>query len=225
MIKLSARLKALADFIDDNTNMVDIGCDHGLLDIYLLQNKKNISITASDINENALNNAKNNIKKYKLDGKITTTLSNGLDNIDTTCVDTIVIAGMGAHTAIGILYNNQKKLKPIKNIIIQSNNDLDFLRYKLTKIGYYITKEQLIKDAGIIYTIIEFKKGYKYYSKKQLYFGPLLLKENSKLFQEKCQIELKKIEQFYPVIPKNHYHHRLKTYWKIKILRSILAIK
>ena len=66
MIKLSARLKALANFIDDNSNVVDIGCDHGLLDIYLIQNKNNIKVIASDVNINALNNAKSNIKKYKL---------------------------------------------------------------------------------------------------------------------------------------------------------------
>ena len=171
MIKLSPRLKQIANYIEDNSNMVDIGCDHGLLDIYLLQNKKNIKIIASDVNKNALNNAKNNIKKYKLEDKIKTILSNGLDSIDTTNTDTIVIAGMGSHTIAGILYNNLKKLKNVNRLIIQSNNDLDFLRYKVTKIGYYIVKEELVKDAGIIYTIIEFKKGYRFYTKKQLYLA------------------------------------------------------
>ena len=223
MIKLSLRLKSLAEFINDNSNMVDIGCDHGLLDIYLIQTKKNIKIIASDVNKNALNNAKSNIKKYKLENKITTVLSNGLDNVDTSNIDTIVIAGMGSHTIAGILYNNLKKIKNVNRLIIQSNNDLDFLRYKVTKIGYYIECEKLVKDAGIIYTIIEFKKGYRLYNKKQLYFGPYLLKENSKLFKEKSTLELKKLEQFYPMIPKSHFHHRYKTYWRIKILKKILS--
>jgi len=225
MIKLSARLKVLTEFIDDNRNVVDIGCDHGLLDIYLVQNRSNIRVIASDVNESALNNAKNNIKKYKLDNEITTVLSNGLDNIDVKDIDTIVIAGMGAHTAVGILYNNLKKLKNVTKLVIQSNNDLDFLRYKVTKIGYYISGERLVKDSGIIYTVIEFRKGYKWYSKKQLYFGPYLLKENSDLFREKCEYELKKMKEFYPMIPKKHYHHRFKIYWKIKALNRILSKK
>ena len=225
MIKLSSRLKSIAEYIDDNTNMVDIGCDHGLLDIYLIHNKKNIKIIASDVNENALSNAKSNIKKYKLDSKIKTVLSNGLDNIDTTNIDTIVISGMGAHTIVGILYNNLKKLKNIKKIVIQSNNDIDFLRYKLTKIGYYINREQLVKEGKHIYTIIEFIKGYKFYTRKQLYFGPVLLKESSNLFKEKCNIELDKLKKFYPMIPRSHYHHRVKTYWKIRILIKILSQK
>lgn len=223
MIKLSARLKALAEFINDNSNLVDIGCDHGLLDIYLVQNKKNIKVIASDVNENALNNAKANIKKYKLENKIKTVLSNGLDNIDTNDINTIIIAGMGAHTVVGILYNNLKKLKNIDRLIIQSNNDLDFLRYKVAKIGYYIASEKLIKDAGIIYTIVEFKKGYRLYNKKQLYFGPCLLKNSNSLFLEKCNLELTKMKQFYPMIPKNHWHHKLKIYWRIKNLEKILS--
>ena len=223
MIKLSPRLKCLTEFISDNTNMVDIGCDHGLLDIYLMQEKKNIKIIASDVNNNALNNAKKNIKKYKLDDKIETILSNGLDNIDTTNLDTIVISGMGSHTIVGILYSNLKKVKNINKLIIQSNNDLDFLRYKLTKIGYYIKKEKLVKDAGIIYTVIEFNKGYRLYSKKDLYLGPCLLKERNSLFIEKCNIELDKLNKIYKVIPKKNYHHKLKIKYKIKILKKILS--
>ena len=223
MIKLSSRLKKIAKYVDDFSNIVDIGCDHGLLDIYLVQTNKNIKVMASDVNENALNNAINNIKKYNLDSKITTILSNGLDNIDTTNIDTIIIAGMGSHTAVSILKNNLKKLKTIKKIIIQSNNDLDFLREQVTKIGYYITKEELVKDSKIIYTIIEFKKGFRLYNKKQLYFGPFLLKEKNSLFKEKYLKELKKIEQFYHHIPAKHYHHKLKTYFKLKMLKNILS--
>ena len=66
MNKISKRLELIASFIPDNSKVIDIGCDHGLLDIYLYQNKKNISIIASDINEQALNNAKKNISDNRL---------------------------------------------------------------------------------------------------------------------------------------------------------------
>ena len=77
MIKLSKRLEIVASYISDNVKLVDIGCDHGLLDIYLAKNRKNITIIASDINENALNNAISNIKKYKLEDIIDYRVSNG----------------------------------------------------------------------------------------------------------------------------------------------------
>ena len=39
MIKLSKRLSIVASLIDSN-NIIDVGCDHGLLDIYLAQINK-----------------------------------------------------------------------------------------------------------------------------------------------------------------------------------------
>ena len=34
-MKLSKRLKAISEFIDNEDRIIDIGCDHALLDIYL----------------------------------------------------------------------------------------------------------------------------------------------------------------------------------------------
>ena len=225
MIKLSKRLEKIATFVDDGANIVDIGCDHALLDIYLVLNRKNIKVVASDVNKNALNNALSNIKKYKLTDKIDTVLSNGLESIDVTGLDTIIISGMGTHTMVGILYNNLSKLKNIDTIILQSNNDVDFLRKKLTSIGYYIEQEALVKDKKIIYTIIKFKKGHKFYSYKELYFGPCLLKENSSLFKEKNKLELEKLKIIYPMIPKGHLMYKLKTLRKIKMYTNIIKEK
>ena len=42
MNNLSKRLKEIANYIPDNIKMVDIGCDHALLDIYLYKNRKNL---------------------------------------------------------------------------------------------------------------------------------------------------------------------------------------
>ena len=63
MIKISKRLASIASYVEDDASLIDIGCDHGLLDIYLYQTKKNIKIIASDVNQNALKNAIKNIKK------------------------------------------------------------------------------------------------------------------------------------------------------------------
>lgn len=219
MIKISKRLEVIAKYVSDDSKVVDIGCDHGLLDIYLYNNKKDISIIASDINKNALDNAIKNIEKYGLKDKIEVIISDGLNNINTNDIDTIVMAGMGAHTIVGILYSNAKKLKKVKDIIVQSNNDVDFLRGKITKIGYYIESEELVKDASIIYTVIRFRRGHRFYTKKQLYFGPCLMKDNSDLFREKKRVELSKLESIYPMIPKNYLLYRFKIWKKIRMYK------
>jgi len=221
MINISPRLKQISSFVEDNSKIIDIGCDHGLVDIHLMQTKKNLQILASDINKNALNNAINNIKKYNYTDKIKTQVSDGIKDIDTTAYDTIIISGMGAHTIVGILYQSIKKLKPIKTIIIQSNNDIEFLREKITKLNYYIEDEELVKEKKFIYTVIKFKKGKKRYTKKQLYFGPILLEKNNKIFQEKNKIDKEKLTILYRLIPKSHYKLKLKTYLKLHMYKNI----
>ena len=222
MNNLSIRLKEISTFIPDNISLVDIGCDHALLDIYLYKNRKNIKIIATDINENALEQAKKNIQKYKLDKFIETRLSNGLDNINSNEIDTIVISGMGSHTIVGILRMNQKKIINVDNIIIQSNNHIDFLRERIIELNYYIDSEKLVKDNNIIYTIISFKKGKKRYNKKEIFFGPYLLKENSILFKEKNKQDLEKLEYLYKIIPKSHILHRIKIRNKINMYKKLV---
>ena len=65
MIKLPKRLETIANIVPLNSNIIDIGCDHGLLDIYLCQKGICKKIIASDINKSALSNAIANIKKEK----------------------------------------------------------------------------------------------------------------------------------------------------------------
>lgn len=209
MIKLSKRLLSIANLVDDNSKVVDIGCDHGLVSIYLAMNKQNISIIASDINQNALDNAIKNINKYHLEDKIKVCLSNGLDNINDE-IDTIIISGMGGHTIVDILTNNQEKLNTVNNIIIQSNNDIEYVRRKIVKLGYYIKKEELILDKNIYYTVILFTKGKKKYTNKEYYFGPILLKENSKIFIERKNKEYTKLLNIKNNIPKRKLLIRLK---------------
>ena len=218
MIKLSKRLEAISSLIPNNGKVIDIGCDHGLLDIYLYQKKISRKIIASDINENALNNAKANIKKYKLEKQIETRLGNGLDTLEENDdIDTIIISGMGAHTAVGILKYNKSKLININTIVIQSNTKIDFLRKEIVKLNYLIEDEVLVEDNKKIYTIIKFKKGKKKYTKKELFFGPILIKKNTDLFQTNNEKELTKLKLLLKLLPKNKIIGRYKIKKKIRM--------
>ena len=223
MIKISKRLEAISSLVPINSNVIDIGCDHALLDIYLYQQKISQKIIASDINENALNNAKENLKKSKLEQNIETRLGNGLDTLKgTDGIDTIIISGMGAHTAVGILKNNPSKLENITTIIIQSNTKLAFIRKEVTKLNYIIDSEIMVEDNKKIYTIIKFIKGKKHYNKKELYFGPILLKTNTKLFQEYNKKELNKLNIYLKLLPKNNVVDRYKIKKEKRLYRSII---
>lgn len=223
MSKLSKRLEMVANFIDNNDkSVIDIGCDHGLLSIYLANKFKNLKIIASDVNKNALDNAKKNITKCGLNDRIETRLGSGISVINNNDnIDTIVVAGMGTNTIVEFLKCSRDKLVNVNKIIIQSNTDLYFLRKNMVNMGYFIDDEELVVDKGIIYTIIKFVKGKMKYSYKELYLGPILISKNSDLFVEKCMKELNNMKKILKNISRGHYLYKLKLKKNIRILENI----
>ena len=220
MIRLSKRLEAISSLIPNNSKVIDVGCDHGLLDIFLYEQNICNKVIASDINENALNNARENIKKNKLEKYIDTRLGNGLDTLkETDNIDTVIISGMGAHTVVGILKNNLNKLKNINTIVVQSNTKIEFLRKEVIKLNYFIEDEIMIEDSKKVYIIIRFVKGKKKYTKKELFFGPILMKKNSKLFQETNKKDLEKLELLLKLLPKNKIINRYRIKKKISMYK------
>ena len=189
---LSKRLEMVATLVDENVRVIDVGCDHAYLDIYLTLNNNNKCL-ATDININALNIAINNIKKYDLENKIETKLTDGLKGIKIDSSDNIVICGMGAHTIIDILNTN----KLSDTLIISSNNNIDILRKEVVKLGFYIDSEIFIIDKNKPYVIIKFKRGFKKYKKIDYIFGPILKnnKEYKKYMYEKCNKILNNISK------------------------------
>lgn len=172
-MKLSKRLKTIADLVDTK-KVIDVGCDHGYLDIYLTL-YKDCTCIATDISSNAIKCCQDNISKYHLEEKITTIITDGINGINIDANDTLVLSGMGTKTIIDILSN--KKLS--NTIIISSNNNLEELRRFMVRIGYYIDKEIYIFENNIHYIIIKFIKGLKEYSDYEYLLGPIVIKDNN----------------------------------------------
>ena len=186
MINISERLKCVASFVlDDNKSkrIIDVGCDHALLDIYLLQNNFELNIVASDVNQGPLDKAKENITKYSLLNKIELRLSDGIVSLNDD-IDTVVISGMGKDTIVEILNDGKEKLLMVDKLVISSNNKFPDLRKDILKLGFIIDDEKIIYEDGKFYIIMKFIKGKNKYSIKELYFGPCLLKSKDLLFEK-----------------------------------------
>lgn len=204
---LSKRLKAIASLVDGE-NVIDIGCDHAFLDIYLtIQGKK---CTAIDNKNSVLEYARFNINKYNLTNKINVVLSNGLDNYKINKNETVVIAGMGTRTIIEILKN--KQFEYIDTMIIQSNNELEKLRKYLASISYFIENEIVVFEKKY-YVIMKVKKGVKKYKNIEYKYGPFALKN-----KEYLNYNIEKLNVLYKRIPKNNIIKRLSVE---KILKEL----
>ena len=95
-MQLSLRLSAIADMVTDGNRLVDVGCDHGYLPVYLVQEMGKIpAAIAMDVRTGPLSRAQEHIRQYGLEEYIKTRLSNGLGALEAGEGDTLVIAGMG----------------------------------------------------------------------------------------------------------------------------------
>lgn len=223
-MKISDRLKELSTFVDEDDRLIDIGCDHALLDIYLCDEYKNLKVIASDVHEGALKSAKNNIEKFKMTDRISLRLGDGLSIVNPDEFDTILIAGMGFNTIKRIL-SNESKMVNVKKIVVQSNTDVVKLRKFVISLGFKISRELLVKDNDIIYTIIEFKPGSEKYTYDEIYFGPRILENKDDLFYEYYSKKLLKYENLLLQIPKYEVKSKLHHKKLIKIIREELTKK
>lgn len=225
MIKLSKRLFKVASFIDHNSKVIDIGCDHAKLAIYLAQSKKGISIIASDINKIAYEQAKSKIKKYQVEDKIDLRLGSGLEVLANEQVDTIIMAGLGGIKIINLLFQSKNILESVNNIIIQANNKLPRVRKSIIKLGYFIFDEVLVKERSKIYTIIYFKRGKNKYRKLDFLFGPLLRKKRGSLYEQLINQNIVKYNLIIARLPKKYYFKRYYVNQQLKLYKKELIKK
>ena len=218
-MKINARLKKIGDLVEANSFCLDVGCDHALLDIYLVKQKKDIKAVASDIAEGPLEQAKNNIKREKLEKEIDVRLGYGLRTY-TDDINTIIISGMGGRTMISIFKDQTKVLKKVDTIILSPNNYQEDVKRYLTKNKFYISNEEFVKDGKFIYQIIIFKKGKKRYSKKDYFFGPVFLVKKGPLFREYYEREAKSREILLTLLPKNYRMKKYQTKKEIEMIKK-----
>jgi len=217
-MNISKRLKVIGDLVPDNSFILDIGCDHALLDIYVVTKNKNVKAIASDINEGPLKQAKANIKKYNLEEKIEIKKGDGLETYKKE-VDTLVLSGLGSTTIVDILSKKKEILKDIKRLIISSNNDYYYLRKSIVNLGFKIIKEEIVYDKGKYYPIIVFEQGKEKYNNFELKYGPKLLKQKNQVLKKYLEIQQNKLEKIYNSLGNKYI---LK---KIKIKREIKKLK
>ncbi len=219
-INISKRLLKIASMVDKKSRIIDVGCDHALLDIYLSLNGLEGKIIASDITIGAVNQAKKNVSLYKT-SNVEVRKGDGLSTIKKSDnINTIIMSGLGNQKIISILKENKNILKNVNTIIIQSNTGYNMIRKELNDMGYYVDDECLVKDRGIIYVIIKFKKGKIIHSKKELYFGPVLLKNKNVLFKELIRNEINKNKEIINKLPNKRIIRKLKLTFKNMILKK-----
>lgn len=159
-MELSKRMQAVACQVDAGAVAADVGCDHGYVAIWLVQNGICPKVYAMDVRTGPLERAAAHIAEAGLEHKITTVLSNGLKELPVSEkgipeADTAVAAGMGGPLMIQILTDSLEKVKRMRTLILQPQSEAESVRRFLPEIGYEIIAEDMVLEDGKYYPLMK----------------------------------------------------------------------
>lgn len=209
------RIEKIADMVEKGVTLADIGTDHALLPVILVQKGKCNKVYACDIAEGPLASARETIDKNKLSDFIHPVLSDGLCNVPDDA-DAIVIAGMGFLTAKEILEQDIARLSSFRQIITEVNRDWHLMRQWISEHNYTIRDEVFVHEKNHDYVIISFTSSFHpSYTKEEIELGPILMHQKDPQYLQYCekqyakfQMILSKSDRVSPVVQERYSIYR-----------------
>lgn len=153
-VVLSGRLHTVASMVTEGNRVCDVGCDHGFVPVFLVQQGISPSVLAMDLREGPLRAAREHVLAYGLEGQIETRLSDGLHNYKVGEADTLVCAGMGGGLMIRILEAEREKTDSFQELVLQPQSEIERFRWFLRESGCGILDEEILKEDGKFYQVI-----------------------------------------------------------------------
>ena len=154
MPHLNPKLGLIASFVRSGLTAADIGCDHALLAINLVQAGVAKKCFACDISEGSLKKAASNIKKYGLAGQIETILCDGAKGLEPNEIDDVIIAGIGPDVISKIIEEAAWLRDPQKNLVLSPASKPHVLRKYLAAAGFGVLQEEAVLSDGRYYTVM-----------------------------------------------------------------------
>ncbi|HOO28211.1 MAG TPA: class I SAM-dependent methyltransferase [Lachnospiraceae bacterium] len=185
MTILSERLHNVAELVTPGLSAADIGCDHGYLSIYLVENKLAEHVIATDINQGPLRRAKENIRKAGLSEMIETRLSDGLKKLAPGEADCLIMAGMGGRLMSDIIRTSPAVCEKAAEIILQPQSEIAGVRHFLEESGYLIISESMVYEDGKYYQMMKAVHGAMHLEREIYYkYGKILLHEENPVLHQ-----------------------------------------
>lgn len=205
MEKLPKRLKAVAAKVPPGKTVADIGTDHAMLPLYLVQSGISLRVIATDVNKGPFQKAKAVVRLQGLEDHIDIRLGNGLTVFEPGEAEVIVISGLGGFTIVDIFEQSPDTLKEVETLVLSPATHECEVRKWLTKNNWLITDEDLVKDQDRLYQIIVAVQDkaladcklttHQGLTDLEYEVGPIIIGEKHPLLKEYLETKLKKYEK------------------------------
>ena len=165
MTVLSKRLLEIAGLCRESDILIDVGCDHALIPVSLLEGNSISFAVASDINEGPIRAAEKNAKNAGVSDRMRFVVADGLKGLDpadplfSKKKIALLISGMGGPLIEKIIKEGENILPLIERFVFSPHSKITEFRRFLGENGFSIRKEVLIREDGKYYFIICCKRG------------------------------------------------------------------
>lgn len=196
MIRLSERLRRVAENVLSAGVVADIGCDHGFTSIYLVQEKRAAAAIAMDVNEGPLERAKEHILQYGMSDRISLRLSDGLEKLLPGEADTLLMSGMGGALIARILKEGKETAVLAKELVLSPQSEVFLVRRCIHELGFQIASEEMLMEQGKYYVIIRAVPGKEVYEEEIDYlYGRKLVDRQDETFFRFMQAEEARVDK------------------------------
>ncbi|NLP17571.1 MAG: SAM-dependent methyltransferase [Firmicutes bacterium] len=186
---ISPRLEQLALLVPNGSIIADIGTDHAILPIYLVEKGFVPRAIAGEINEKPYRLAWQRVQEKGMEAFIQVRKGNGLQILRPGEVNVAIIAGMGGRNIIDILGDYPDVTDSISRFILQPMSESGMLRLLLSRHYFNIVDEALVKDKGHMYEVIVAGHGLEPDSGETLIsLGPKLVADRHPLLYEHLDV-------------------------------------
>lgn len=218
-VKLSARLTAIAQMVSHGKRACDVGCDHGFVSIYLVQQGICPSVLAMDVRKGPLQQANTHIARAGLEAQIVTRLSDGLEKYHEGEAQTLILAGMGGRLMMKILADD--KAKDFEELVLAPQSEVYLFRRFLKEEGWKTVAENMIYEDGKFYPLIKVVPCDDMQNDRQAVeeqitsemayrFGELLLEQKNEVLLQFLHKEERKLTELLQKLPQQESQRNLE---------------
>lgn len=151
---LSKRLQAIAELVPPVNCLADIGTDHALLPVYLVEKGTVSRVVAVEKESGPALRARHTVAAHGLEQQIEVRVGDGLSPLLPGEAQVIVIAGLGGEKIAAILARGKEVARTANRLVLQPMSQAAKLRRWLVANGWRIEKECLVEEKKRLYQVI-----------------------------------------------------------------------